>query len=160
MELVQRVIIPAPRQAVWQGLNDPAVLKRSLRGCETFEANAAGGFDIVLQLKVGPVKASFRGEVSLTDVVDGESYTLSGSGKGGVAGYAKGSAHVTLSEPEPGRTEMRYRVDASVGGKLAQVGSRLVDGAARKMANDFFGEFIRVICDDDQVEFILETIEE
>ncbi len=159
MKLIQRVIIPASREEVWRGLNDPEILKRSLRGCETFEVNEAGGFDIELQIKVGPVKARFLGEVSLTDVVEGESYTLTGVGKGGVAGHARGSAQVALGEPEPGKTEMRYTVDASVGGKLAQVGSRLVDGAARKMANDFFGEFIRVVCHDDQIEFKLETIE-
>ena len=148
-----------PVSEVWQALNNPQVLKDSLAGCETFELNAQGGYDIVLQAKVGPVKARFHGEVALSDVVEGVSYTLSGSGKGGVAGHAKGAASVHLEPSGEQTTIMKYSVQANVGGKLAQIGSRLVDGAARKMANDFFKRFVRVLCDDDSVEIKLETIE-
>jgi len=158
MELIQQVVIPAAVPQVWQALNDPDVLKQSLMGCESFTENTSGGYDIVLLAKVGPVKARFAGEVTLSDIVEEQSYTLSGGGKGGVAGHAKGSASVSLIALENGHTTMRYSVQASVGGKIAQLGSRLVDGAARKMAKEFFTKFIRVLCEDESIEVTLETI--
>ncbi|MDG2071954.1 MAG: carbon monoxide dehydrogenase subunit G [Pseudomonadales bacterium] len=158
MELIQQVDIPAAVPLVWLALNDPEVLKQSLTGCESFTENASGSYEIVLLAKVGPVKARFAGEVTLSDIVEEQSYTLSGGGKGGVAGHAKGSASVSLIALENGHTTMRYSVQASVGGKIAQLGSRLVDGAARKMANEFFTKFIRVLCEDDSIEVTLETI--
>ena len=158
MELIQQVEIPAAVPQVWRALNDPDILKQSLTGCESFTPNETGGYDIVLLAKVGPVKARFTGELTLSDIVEEQSYTLSGAGKGGVAGHAKGSASVSLMALQNGYTAMRYSVQASVGGKIAQLGSRLVDGAARKMANEFFTKFIRVLCEDESIEVTLETI--
>ena len=160
MELTQRVVIPVNSGQVWQALNDPEILGQSIAGCESFEMNDAGGYDLTLQVKMGPVKARFKGEIELSDVVEGVSCTLNGSGKGGVAGHARGSARVHLTTVDATHTSMRYSVQANVGGKLAQIGSRLVDGAARKMANDFFTRFVYILCQDDSVEINLETIEE
>ena len=162
MELSQKVQIPLPPEEVWQSLNDPAILQQCLPGCETFEPmDEPHKFRIVLQAKVGPVKAKFNGEVELSDINAPHSYVLSGSGKGGVAGFAKGSAAVNLDpvdiDDAPG-TDMTYEVNASVGGKLAQIGSRLVNGAAKKMANEFFTNFVRVVLDDPDREVELQTI--
>ena len=159
MELSQQVVIPLGSAAVWHALNNPDLLKQSLVGCESFVLNDEGKYDIVLLAKVGPVKARFSGEIDISSIIEGESYILSGSGKGGVAGHAKGSAAVLLKPIDSGHTMMRYSVKAGVGGKLAQLGSRLVDGAAKKMANDFFRNFIRILCNDDAIEVELETIE-
>ncbi len=163
MELSQRVEIPLGVLQVWQALNDPTILKQCLPGCEVFEATSDNEFNITLLAKVGPVKARFKGEVKLFDVNPPSSYTMSGAGKGGVAGFAKGSATVHLEE-KPGETVtvMTYSVQATVGGKLAQLGARLVFGAARKMASEFFTNFVRVICNDPdgELEIILETVEE
>lgn len=163
MELSQKVQIPLPPEEVWRSLNDPAILKQCLPGCETFEPDEAGPhkFKLVLQAKVGPVKAKFNGEVELSDIDAPHSYVLSGNGKGGVAGFAKGSAAVKLDPIEidgAPATDMTYEVNAAVGGKLAQIGSRLVDGAARKMANEFFTNFVRVVLDDPEREVELQTI--
>lgn len=160
MELSQRVQIPLPAEAVWAALNDPEILKQCLPGCEEFTATADNQYQIVLKAKVGPVKATFNGEVTLGNLNPPHSYTLSGAGKGGVAGFAKGSASVRL-DPAPGdesSTLMTYQVNAAVGGKLAQVGSRLVNGAARKMASDFFSNFVRVVCGDENLEVQMETL--
>ena len=163
MELSQRVEIPLGAVLVWQALNDPAILKQCLPGCEVFEPIRDGEFNITLLIKVGPVKARFKGEVKLSDVNPPTSYTLSGSGKGGVAGFAKGSATIRLEEKTAGSvTVMTYSVKANVGGKLAQLGARLVNGAARKMANEFFSNFVRVICNDPdgELDIKLENVEE
>ncbi len=162
MELSQRVEIPMDIDRVWESLNDPGVLKQCLAGCEEFTQTAEGEFDIVLLAKVGPVKARFKGEVKLSDVNPPFSYTLSGGGKGGVAGYARGGANVCLSSisDDNQATLMTYAVKASVGGKLAQLGARLVNGAAKKMADDFFTKFVRHICNDTEgtLEIKLETV--
>lgn len=158
MELHQQVMIPRLPQAVWDALNDPEILKQCLPGCDTFNPTGTDQFEIGLTAKVGPVKARFAGEVVLSDVVAPVSYTISGSGKGGVAGFAKGSAHVSLAAVGDA-TCMTYRVKAAVGGKLAQIGSRLVAGAARKMADDFFAAFVRTICGDENMNVQVETIE-
>jgi uncharacterized protein len=163
LELNQRVEIPLARDEVWQSLNNPLILKQCLPGCELFEPAGDGLFNIALLAKVGPVQARFRGEVTLSQVNPPVSYVLSGAGKGGVAGFVRGSAIVNLGE-KTGETAtvMTYAVKANVGGKLAQLGARLVFGAARKMANEFFTNFVRVICNDPggELEIKLETVEE
>ena len=163
MELSQRVEIPLAVVQVWQSLNDPVILKQCLPGCEVFESISDSEFNITLQARVGPVKARFKGEVKLLDVNPPSSYTLSGAGKGGVAGFVKGFATVRLEEKtEETVTVMTYSVKANVGGKLAQLGARLVNGAARKMVNEFFTNFVRVICNDPdgKLEIKLETVED
>ena len=132
--------IPAPREAVWEALNDPEVLKASIPGCQELEKTSDTGFSATVQAKVGPVKAKFKGEVSLSDIDPPNGYTISGEGKGGAAGFAKGGAKVSLAE-DGGETVLSYEVDANVGGKLAQIGSRLIDSTAKKMAGDFFAKF-------------------
>jgi len=161
LELSQRVEIPLGLVQVWQSLNDPVILKQCLPGCEVFESISDSEFNITLLARVGPVKARFKGEVKLTDVNPPSSYTLSGAGKGGVAGFVKGFATVRLEEKSE-VTVMIYSVKANVGGKLAQLGARLVNGAARKMANEFFTNFVRVICNDPdgKLEIKLETVED
>ncbi|WP_366555897.1 SRPBCC family protein [Aquibaculum sediminis] len=144
MEMSGEQRIPAPRQVVWDALNDPEVLKASIPGCESLEQNEAGdAFDAKVRAKVGPVSARFAGSVNLTDINPPESYTISGEGKGGAAGFAKGGANVKLTE-EGSETLLSYDVNAKVGGKLAQLGSRLIDGTARKMADDFFARFSEI----------------
>lgn len=160
MHLKQKVTIPMPPDAVWKALNDPAMLQKSLAGCKTFAPNEQGGFDIVIQIKIGPVSAKFQGEVVLSDIVEGESYVLTGSGKGGIAGHAKGSAYVSLQPLDAFSTVLTYSVEAKIGGKLAQVGSRLINGATQKMANHFFTQFVRLLCEDELLEVTLETVDQ
>jgi len=140
MELIGSRIINAPRAVVWSALNDPDVLKACIPGCTDMIRDEDGGFTAVVTQKVGPVKATFKGAVTLSDIVTQESYTISGEGKGGAAGFAKGGAKVKLADVDGG-TELSYEVEARVGGKLAQIGSRLVDGFAKKMADKFFANF-------------------
>ena len=136
--------IPAPRQTVWERLNDPETLKQCIPGCETIEKVSDTEFTAKVVAKVGPVRASFAGKVTLSDLDPPSGYTITGEGTGGVAGFAKGGAKVTLDE-EGGETVLRYTVQAQVGGKLAQIGSRLIDATARKMADDFFSRFVGVM---------------
>ena len=133
-------LIKADRKTVWAALNDPEVLQACIPGCSEFSRTGDGGFEGTVTQKVGPVKATFRGSVELSDVVELESYTISGEGKGGAAGFAKGTAKVSLADADGG-TELAYKVNARVGGKLAQIGSRLVSGAAKKAADQFFNRF-------------------
>lgn len=140
MELNGSRVIAADRATVWEKLNDAETLKACIPGCQELTGSPEEGFEAVVKQKVGPVKATFKGGVTLSDVVPGESYTITGEGKGGVAGFAKGGAKVRLSDAEGG-TELTYDVEAKVGGKLAQLGSRLIDGFARKMADQFFTRF-------------------
>jgi carbon monoxide dehydrogenase subunit G len=132
--------IPAPRAQVWAALNDPEVLKASIPGCESLEPVGADGYTATVTTKVGPVKARFTGQVTLSDIDPPNGYTISGEGKGGAAGFARGGAKVKLADDGDG-TLMTYEVDANVGGKLAQLGSRLIDGTARKLADEFFVKF-------------------
>ena len=132
--------IPATREAVWAALNDPEVLKASIPGCQELEKTSDTSFAATVQAKVGPVKAKFKGEVTLSDIDAPNGYTISGEGKGGAAGFAKGGAKVSLAE-DAGETVLSYDVDANVGGKLAQIGSRLIDSTAKKMAGEFFAAF-------------------
>jgi uncharacterized protein len=140
MEMTGEFRIPAPRQRVWEGLNDPEVLKQCIPGCQTLEKVSDTEFNGRVVASVGPVRATFGGKVTLSDLDPPQGYTISGEGSGGVAGFAKGGAKVNLAE-DGAATVLTYAVQAQVGGKLAQVGSRLIDGVARKMANDFFGHF-------------------
>jgi carbon monoxide dehydrogenase subunit G len=132
--------IAAPPADVWAAILDPEVLKACVPGCESMTGSAAEGFEAVVVQKVGPVKARFTGAVKITDVVGGESLTISGEGKGGPAGFAKGGAKVRM-EPAGEGTLLSYEVEANVGGKLAQLGSRIIDGFAKKMADEFFTRF-------------------
>jgi len=140
MEMTGTRSIAADRARVWAALNDPEVLKACIPGCQELTGSPEEGFEAVVTQRVGPVKATFKGAVTLSDVVEGESYRISGEGKGGVAGFAKGAADVKLAEGAEG-TELSYHVDAQVGGKLAQLGSRLISGFANKMADQFFDRF-------------------
>ena len=141
MELHASRHIAAPRMEVWEALNSAEVLKACIPGCEELTGSPEDGFEAVVKQKVGPVKATFKGSVTLSDIVPGESYTISGEGKGGVAGFAKGGAQVHLADHPEGGTELTYDVEAKVGGKIAQLGSRLVDSFASKMADQFFERF-------------------
>ena len=140
MEMTGEQLIPVPQAQVWRGLNDPEVLKACIAGCESIEKVAENEYRIALVAAVGPVKAKFSGKLVLSDLDPPNSYSLSFEGSGGAAGFGKGGAQVSLA-PEGSGTRLSYTAKASIGGKLAQVGSRLIDGVARKMADDFFTAF-------------------
>jgi carbon monoxide dehydrogenase subunit G len=136
--------IPASRQQVWEALNDPQVLAQCIPGCESIERQSDTELVAKMKAKFGPVKARFESRIQLSNLNPPQSYTISGEGKGGPAGFGKGSADVTLTESGT-NTALHYTATLQVGGKLAQVGSRLVGGAARKIAQDFFGKFVEVV---------------
>lgn len=139
MDISGEYLIPADRRTVWQAINDPEVLRDCIPGCDSLTPAEDGlGYDATVTAKVGPVKATFRGSVRLEDIVEPESYRIVGEGKGGAAGFAKGGANVMLEEVDAGNTRLTYKADAQVGGKLAQLGSRLIQGTAKKYADDFF----------------------
>jgi uncharacterized protein len=140
MQMSGERTIAADRAKVWTALNDPDVLKECIPGCQEMQKTSPTAFEAKVTQKVGPVRANFTGEVELTDIVEGESYRISGKGKGGAAGGATVGASVRLEEVPEG-TKLAYDVDAKVTGKLAQLGSRLIDGFAKKMADDFFDRF-------------------
>ena len=140
MELIGTRLIAADRATVWTHLNRAETLKVCIPGCEELTGSAENGFEAVVKQKVGPVKATFQGAVTLEDVDAPNSYRIIGEGKGGIAGFAKGAANVVLTDVEGG-TELSYHVDAKVGGKLAQLGSRIVGGFAKKMVDQFFENF-------------------
>jgi len=140
MELTGNRIINADRATVWAHLNDPDTLRACIPGCQELSGNAEDGFEATVKQKIGPVSATFKGIVHLSDVNAPESYRISGEGKGGVAGFAKGGANVVLAEVDEG-TELSYVADVAIGGKLAQLGSRLIDGVARKLSDEFFTRF-------------------
>lgn len=137
MKMTGEYVIPASREAVWEALNDPEVLKACIPGCEYVNKTSDTEMEAAVTAKVGPVKAKFKGKITLSDMDPPNGYTISGEGSGGAAGFAKGGAKVALSEADDG-TRLAYDVDAQVGGKLAQIGQRLVDGTAKKMADQFF----------------------
>ena len=145
MEMTGEFRIPASRQRVWEALNDPEILKECIPGCETIEKVSDTEFTAKVVAKVGPVRATFGGKVNLSDLEPPKGYTISGEGSGGVAGFAKGSAKVDLDEEGADATLLKYAVQAHVGGKLAQIGSRLIDGTSRKMASDFFERFAATV---------------
>lgn len=140
MEMSDSRVIKADRATVWAALLSPEVLKDCVPGAQEVTGTPKEGFVATVTQKVGPVKATFKGQVTLSDMVEPDSLTLSGEGKGGAAGFAKGGAKVTLSDAPEG-TLLSYEVEAKVGGKLAQLGSRLIDSFAKKMADDFFARF-------------------
>jgi len=134
-------VVPAPPDAVWAALNDPEALKACLPGCESLEKIGDDEWRAVMAAKVGPVSARFSGTMRMTDSTPPTGYTLKFEGQGGAAGFANGEAKVTLLPAAGGATALTYAVKAQVGGKLAQIGSRLIDGAAAKIADDFFARF-------------------
>jgi carbon monoxide dehydrogenase subunit G len=145
MDMTGEHWINAPRQAVWLALNDPEVLKQSIAGCEALAKTSDTEFQAQVTAKVGPVKAKFSGKVTLSELDPPNGYTITGEGSGGAAGFAKGGAKVRLEDAENSGTLLKYEVHAQIGGKLAQIGSRLVDGAARKMADEFFSTFAATV---------------
>jgi len=147
MDMSGEYVIAAPRQAVWEALNDPEILKQCIPGCESVDKTSDTSFEAKVTAKVGPVRAKFSGKVNMSDIDPPNGYTISGEGTGGAAGFAKGGAKVALSD-DPEGTKLEYSVDATVGGKLAQIGSRLIDSTAKKMANDFFGKFAELVAAD------------
>jgi uncharacterized protein len=148
MKLSGNETIPASREAVWKGLNDPKILQKCIPGCESITQNSPTDLSAKVVAKVGPVKASFMGAVKLSDLNPPESYKISGQGQGGLAGFASGSANVKLTALGPEETRLDYEVDAQIGGKLAMLGSRLIGSAAQGLAGRFFGKFASLIKQD------------
>ena len=143
MTMTGAVTLPADKPTVWAKLNDPEVLKACIPGCQSLE-KSDNGFAAVAKIKVGPVSATFKGVVELTDLDPPNSYKISGSGEGGIAGFAKGGAKVALTDAPEGCI-LNYDVEANVGGKIAQLGGRLIDGVAKKMADQFFANFAKAV---------------
>jgi carbon monoxide dehydrogenase subunit G len=141
MVMTGEVTLPASREVVWAKLNDPDVLKVCIPGCETLTKDDETHFSAVAKIKLGPVKATFKGKVALSDLDPPNGYRIAGEGEGGIAGFAKGGADVKLSDAEGGGTVLSYNVQAQVGGKLMQLGSRLIDSVAKKYADEFFQKF-------------------
>jgi hypothetical protein len=141
MEMTGERRIAAPRERVWEALNDPAVLKASIPGCESVDRTGDDEFQAKVAVKLGPMAARFGGRVQLTNINPPESYTISGEGQGGAMGFAKGGADVALEAVGPAETILRYNVKAQVGGKMAQLGARLIDSTAKSMADQFFDRF-------------------
>lgn len=144
MDMTGEYRIPASRETVWKALNDPEVLKQCIPGCEELVKKSDTEYAAKVTTKVGPVKAKFGGNVTMSDLDPPNGYTISGEGSGGAAGFAKGGAKVALKQ-DGAATVLSYAVSATVGGKLAQIGSRLIDSTAKKMANDFFAKFAEVV---------------
>lgn len=140
MKLTDTREIKASPQVVWDAILNPEVLKECIPGCESMTGSVADGYEAVVKQKVGPVSATFTGLVQLSDIVEGKSLKISGEGKGGVAGFAKGGAMVSF-EPIAGGTRLTYEAEANVGGKIAQLGSRIIDSFAKKLADEFFTRF-------------------
>jgi carbon monoxide dehydrogenase subunit G len=142
MDITGEYLVPAPQQRVWEALNDPQVLKASIAGCQALDKVSDTEFNAIVTTKVGPVSATFRGNVNLSELDAPNGYTLTGRGQGGAAGFAKMSSRVAL-QPQGEQTLLRYTAQAEIGGKLASVGSRLVQAVAKKNADDFFAAFTR-----------------
>jgi len=140
MEMTGEQLIPASQQDTWNALNDPEILKACVPGCESIDAIGENEYQVLMVARVGPVSAKFKGKLSLSDLNPPNSYSIAFEGQGGAAGFGKGGAQVSLAQEASG-TRLSYAVKASVGGKLAQIGSRLVDAAARKISEDFFKAF-------------------
>ena len=145
MTMTGQVQLPADRATVWAALNDADILKRSIPGCQELAKTGDTEFTATAKVAVGPVKATFKGKVNLSDIDAPNGYTISGEGQGGVAGFAKGGAKVRLEDGENGGTRLDYDVEAHVGGKLAQLGGRLINGVAKKYADEFFTNFAKAI---------------
>jgi carbon monoxide dehydrogenase subunit G len=144
MDLTGEYRIPAPREDVWKALNDPNVLQPCIPGCESVEKLSDTEFTAKVVLKIGPMTAKFAGKGILSDLDPPKGYTITGEGQGGVAGFGKGRAHVTL-DVDGNVTVMRYKAEAQVGGKMAQLGARLIDSTAKKLADEFFGRFAAAV---------------
>ena len=144
MEMKGEYRITATREKVWEALNDPEILKQCIAGCEELEKTSDTEFTARVHTRIGPVSAKFTGKVELSEIDPPNGYRISGEGQGGVAGFAQGGAGVKLTE-DGGETVLNYEANATVGGKLAQIGSRLIDATARKMANEFFGKFAEAV---------------
>ncbi len=140
LTMTGEVDLPAPRAVVWERLNDPEVLKACIPGCQSLERVSENELEAVAKVKIGPVSATFRGKVRLSDIDPPNGYTISGEGQGGIAGFAKGGAKVRLADNGAG-TRMTYDVEAQVGGKIAQLGARLIDGVSKRLADQFFAAF-------------------
>ena len=136
---------------VWAALNDPQILRASIPGCTSMTGNPLDGFEAVVTQKIGPVKATFKGAVNISDIVEGHSYRIAGHGKGGPAGYAHGSANVTLEDTDSG-TRLGYEVTAKVGGKIASLGERLIDRVAKQLADKFFENFQNAVETEDEAD--------
>ena len=147
MEMNQSQRLPVPQQVAWEALNDTELLKQCIPGCESIEPDGDNAYLVAMTAAVGPVKARFKGRMALEDIQAPDSYTIRFDGQGGAAGFGKGSAQVRL-EPDGDETVLTYTVNAHVGGKIAQIGSRLVDAAARKMADTFFARFTEAVTPD------------
>nr|WP_118181848.1 carbon monoxide dehydrogenase subunit G [Paraburkholderia phosphatilytica] len=141
MELTESYMLPVPQQRAWEALNDTAILRASIPGCDNIEAEGENEYALSMSASVGPVKARFKGRMLLTDVDAPHTYTIVFEGQGGGAGFGKGSARVVLEPEGDASTKLTYTASAQIGGKLAQIGSRLVDGAAKKLAGQFFKRF-------------------
>jgi carbon monoxide dehydrogenase subunit G len=141
MELSNTRIVPAPPAAVWDALNDPAVLQACIPGCESFARTGDNAYALVMSARIGPVAARFNGKMTMSDIDAPNGYTLNFEGQGGAAGFARGEARVSLAREGEQHTALTYVAKAQVGGKLAQVGSRLIDGVAAKMGDEFFSRF-------------------
>ena len=137
MQINDEIRLEASRQEVYAALNDPQILKQAIPGCEEIEQVSETELTATVSLKIGPIKARFKGKVTLSDLNPPESYTITGEGSGGAAGFAKGSAKVSLDD-DGGATILRYQVEADIGGKIAQLGGRLIEGTAKKLSADFF----------------------
>jgi len=144
MDMTGEERIAAPREAVWAALNDPEILKQCIPGCQSLEMKSPTELSAVVKIRIGPVSASFTGDVILSNINAPESYTISGEGKGGIAGFAKGGADVTLKD-EGAETLLVYDVKAQIGGKLAQLGARLIDSTSKKLAQQFFTDFTAAV---------------
>jgi hypothetical protein len=149
MDITGRYRIAAPRDLVWAALNDPEVLRRCIPGCQSLEQKSPTEMAAKVALKIGPISATFTGAVTLEDLNPPASYVIVGQGQGGAAGFAKGRALVELSETDGGETELAYTAKAEVGGKLATLGGRLIQATSKKLADDFFGAFVREVGGDE-----------
>jgi carbon monoxide dehydrogenase subunit G len=145
MTMTGEFVLPANKATVWARLNDAATLQAAIPGCESLDKLSDTDFKAVVKVKIGPVSARFKGNVHLTDIQAPDGYRIAGEGEGGVAGFAKGGATVRLADADGGGTRLSYDVDAQVGGKIAQLGSRLIDGSARKLAAEFFANFAKAL---------------
>jgi uncharacterized protein len=143
MDMTGERRIPAPRSMVWDALNDPAILKTCIPGCERLEATSEHDMEATAAMRIGPIAARFNGKVHLSDIVPATAYTISGEGQGGVAGFAKGGAKVHLADDGAAATVLTYEVQAQVGGKMAQLGARLIDSTAKSLADQFFNNFTK-----------------
>tara|TARA_A200000113_G_scaffold172635_1_gene157604 strand:+ start:74 stop:541 length:468 start_codon:yes stop_codon:yes gene_type:complete len=151
MKMEGEYTLPTNVENVWQKLNDPIVLKNSIPGCTELTKENDNEFKATVTIKIGPVSAKFNGEVKLSNIKVYQGYTISGSGKGGAAGFAKGSANIVLEKQE-NSTILKYSVEAQIGGKLAQLGSRLIDSTSKKLAGKFFDNFVKIVDGATQIE--------